>query len=62
MNCIWEIVLKAKKIGYKLEELRFINSMEGIDRNIIENYIAVKEGKLKGAHQVLYLGDLFKNY
>lgn len=26
MNCIWEIVLKAKKNGYKLEELRFINS------------------------------------
>jgi len=27
-----------------------INSMEGIERSIIENYIAVKEGKLKGAH------------
>ena len=27
-----------------------VNSMEGIDRNIIENYIAFKEGKLKGAH------------
>ena len=26
MNCIWEIVLIAKKNGYKLEELRFINS------------------------------------
>lgn len=47
MNCIWEIVLKAKKNGYKLEELRFINSVEGIERSIIENYIAVKEGKIK---------------
>ena len=62
MNCIWEIVLKAKKNGYKLEELRFINSMEGIERSIIENYIAVKEGEIKGAHQVLYLGDLFEKY
>lgn len=26
MNCVWEIVLKAKKSGYGLEELRFINS------------------------------------
>lgn len=26
MNCIWEIVLKAKKNGYNLDELRFINS------------------------------------
>jgi hypothetical protein len=26
MNCIWEIVLKAKRSVYKLEELRFINS------------------------------------
>ena len=26
MNCIWGIVLKAKKNGYKLEALRFINS------------------------------------
>ena len=26
MNCIWEIVLKAQRSGYKLEELRFINS------------------------------------
>jgi len=27
-----------------------INSMEGIDRSIIENYIAFKEGKAKGTH------------
>ena len=26
MNCVWEVVLKAKKSGYGLEELRFINS------------------------------------
>ncbi len=26
MNCIWEIVLKAQKSGYNLEDLRFINS------------------------------------
>ena len=26
MNCIWEIVLKAQRSEYKLEELRFINS------------------------------------
>lgn len=26
MNCVWEIVLKAQKSGYNLEELRFINS------------------------------------
>ena len=26
MNCIWEIVLKAQKSGYNLEELRFRNS------------------------------------
>ena len=26
-----------------------INSKEGIDRNIIENYIAFKGGKLKGS-------------
>ena len=27
-----------------------LNSMEGIDRSIIENYIAFKEGKLKVSH------------
>ena len=27
-----------------------LNSMEGIDRSIIENYIAFKEGKLKGTY------------
>ena len=26
MNCIWEIVLKAQKSGYNLEDLRFRNS------------------------------------
>ena len=26
MNCVWEVVLKAKKSGYGLEELIFINS------------------------------------
>ena len=26
MNCVWEVVLKAKKSGHGLEELRFINS------------------------------------
>lgn len=26
MNCVWEIVLKAPKSGYNLEDLRFINS------------------------------------
>ena len=26
MNCIWEIVLKAQRSGYNLENLRFINS------------------------------------
>ena len=26
MNCVWEIVLKAQKSGYNLEEIRFINS------------------------------------
>ena len=26
MNCVWEVVLRAKKSGYGLEELRFINS------------------------------------
>ncbi len=26
MNCIWEIVLKAKEQGYMFDELRFINS------------------------------------
>lgn len=38
-----------------------LNSMEGIDRNIIENYIAVKEGKLKGTHlsnKEIYIGLL----
>lgn len=38
-----------------------LNSMEGIDRNIIENYIAFKEGKLKGTHlsnKEIYIGLL----
>ena len=26
MNCVWDVVLKAKKSGHGLEELRFINS------------------------------------
>ncbi len=39
-----------------------INSKEGIDRNIIENYIAFKEGKLKGTHlsnKEIYIGLLY---
>lgn len=38
-----------------------LNSMEGIERSIIENYIAFKEGKVKGTHlsnQEIYTGLL----
>ena len=66
MNCIWEIVLKAQRSGYNLENLRFINSgnpspytestFDFLNADMIENSIVEVNPLYRFANE---LGEVF---
>ncbi|ETO99348.1 hypothetical protein HMPREF1495_0737 [Lachnoanaerobaculum sp. MSX33] len=66
MNCIWEIVLKAQRSGYNLDNLRFINSgspslytestFEFLNANMIEDNVVEVNPLYRFSNE---LGDIF---